>query len=384
MFEIYDLALAKNYIIDNPHKPIIPHKFKCDKCNDLFFDHEIRTLGCLHVFCEKCLRQFFIKTLETEKNITKDSIFCLKCPDPIDSMIISDILPKIEREKYETLINKPFLKKTEQIQLPAIFLPEQAKEMNDYIKNKLKKKYEDFEIKGEFKERTQITLIYYDEKIFKKLKKKIKFYDRLNDQIMKNEFPADWGVFNEMARIVPMDPQSPEYLKVSAEFQKSVNNHQIVSISEIQNKPLYKKYNLVTKELIEAKKKINPNIDISGFERYLWHGTRQNDPSLIYLDEIYGFDLRHANNGSWGRGLYFGAQAAVSMGYIGYRNPNGNYILLYNKAFVGETTPGQAGLLKAPVKNAATKEFYDSTSNEQMIVIYDVWRVYPHYIVEFR
>ena len=164
------------------------------------------------------------------------------------------------------------------------------------------------------------------------------------------------------------------------EFRKTCQN-QIISISEIQNKSLYRKYKLITSELIQTKKALN--IDTNNFEKYLWHGTRANNPEVIYKDDTYGFDVRYANNGSWGKGNYFGQTAQVSMGYLGFRNAQGNSILLFNKVFVGESIPGQGGLVKAP-PIPGTNRLYDSTSNAQMVVIYDVWRAYPHYIVEFR
>ncbi len=108
-----------------------------------------------------------------------------------------------------------------------------------------------------------------------------------------------------------------------------------------------------------------------------------NDPALIYNDETYGFDLRYAKNGSFGTGLYFGRTAGVSMGYIGFKNAQGNSLLFYCKVFVGETVAGVGGLIKTP-SIPGTARFYDSTSNQNMVVIYDVWRAYPHYLVEFK
>ncbi len=381
LFEKYDKALLKSYIDDQPKPPIELSQFKCEVCTKEIEENQRRILECDHKFCESCLNHQFLKKMEDDKNITRDSMLCQICKKIIVSDIVLDVLPKKDQEIYSNLLNKKFLEKKQVIQLPAIFIEEQIKEIEVYI-DKLHKKF-DFKIQGDLKERAQITLIFFEETVHKKLNKKLKIFEKLNDAKMKQDLPKDWGIFNEPVRVVPLAVEDPKYVLVSTEFKKTAQN-QIISISEIQNKSLYKKYNMIVKEVIDLKRKNNPNINIDGFERYLWHGTRQNDPALIYNDEIYGFDLRHANvGGAYGRGLYFGTTAQISMGYLGFKNTQGNNIFLYNKVFVGESCVGKAGLLQAPLK-PGSKEFYDSTSNGSMIVIYDCWRAYPNYIIEFK
>jgi hypothetical protein len=385
LFQKYDDLLLKEVLNNQPPPPpMIKPKFKCEMCPFTFEDFEVRTLtNCDHRYCLGCLRKQFFETIDEEKELTLDSFFCKakECGLPIDIALINDVLPPKDRDKFNELLNKRHFAKKEQLQLPAILVEDQIKEFEEYIK-KLKNKLEDFKIEGDLKERVQVTITFFDDKVIKKLKKKLKFYDKVNEKTIKNEAPPEWGVFPESVRIVVLAAEDPKYQFVMTEFRKTCQN-QIFSISEIQNKSLYKKYKLITSELIAAKKVINPQIDTTNFEKYLWHGTRQNNPELIYKDEAYGYDMRHAAVGSWGRGNYFGQTAQVSMGYLGYRNAQGNSILLFNKVFIGETVAGQGGLLKPP-PIPGTNRFYDSTSNATMVVIYDVWRAYPHYIVEFR
>ena len=70
--------------------------------------------------------------------------------------------------------------------------------------------------------------------------------------------------------------------------------------------------------------------------RYLYHGTRANDPKLIY-DGDEGFDLRYAANGSQGHGNYFAVNASYSdSGYI-YNVPNTNQKqMFFAKVIVGK------------------------------------------------
>lgn len=387
LFCKYDLAKLKE--AEDPNDPFIPPpkpaaKLKCFDCGDLFQATEIISLSnCDHQFCLQCLRRQLLKIIDNSKKITLELFKCLlpECGQLIDYPIINEHLRPEDKIKFNELINKPAFFKTEQIQLPPILPENQIQDLNKYIeKLKKKKKYEDFEVEGIVKERAQIAITFIDVVVFKKLKRKIKFFDDLNVILYKNEPPREWGEFPENVRVVALPPENQYYQFVMTEFRKTCQN-QIISISEIQNKSLYRKYKLITSELIQAKNALN--IDTTNFEKYLWHGTRANNPEVIYKDDTYGFDVRYANSGSWGKGNYFGQTAQVSMGYLGFKNAQGNSLLLFNKVFVGESIPGQGGLIRAP-PIPGTNRFYDSTSNASMVVVYDVWRAYPHYIVEFR
>lgn len=49
-------------------------------------------------------------------------------------------------------------------------------------------------------------------------------------------------------------------------------------------------------------------------EMFLFHGTRNNKPSLIFESEE-GFDLRFAKQGVWGMAIYFAKNASYSHNY---------------------------------------------------------------------
>lgn len=385
VFAKYDENLTKSWLDKQPKPQPEPKKyrFKCLKCKNDFDAQNIRTFYlCDHTFCEKCLENQFLNEMQNQKNLTRDSILCLECKQPIPPETIKDVLRPQYRDQYEEILNKPFLIKSEKIQLPILLTQEQIEDFQGYI-DKIKKKSGDFQIEGEIKERSLITVQYYKQEIYEKLNRKIKGYDVINTKLAEKTYPLEWRNFEGNTRIDQLEPNDPKYIMVSTEFQKTAQN-QIISISEIKNKALYQKYQQMTREQIEKKRKLDPNIDPTNFERYLWHGTRQNNPEIIYLDEQYGFDFRNANDGcAWGPGTYFGTSASVSLGYIQFRNAQGNYILLYNKVFVGETVQGQ-GRVKKPPKIPGSDRYYDSLSNGSMVVIYDFWRAYPHYIIEFR
>lgn len=378
LFEKYDLALLKG-ITGNPKPQSQPTiKITCGTCEDKFEVFEIRSLDCDHKFCERCLRKQFVKILDEEKNISLDMFTCKKCGVKIGFPLIDSILPEKDRNKFNDLINKQAFMKTVRIQFPVILLEDQIKKLEKSI-NKIKLKY-DLEIEGALKERSLIIIKYLEDSVIKKLKKKLDKFDKLNEIRKKSELPQNWGDFIESVRIVVLPPEDQKYQFVMENFRKTCQ-HQIISISEIQNRPLFKNYKLITSEQTAAKNALN--IDTSNFEQYLWHGAWQTDAELIYRNENYGFDVKNINHeGSWGKGNYFGRSALASMEFKS-RNAKGNYILLFNQVFVGENLQVQEVLEKAPVI-LGTNRFYDSTSNQHMVVIYDVWRAYPHYIVEFK
>ena len=55
--------------------------------------------------------------------------------------------------------------------------------------------------------------------------------------------------------------------------------------------------------------------------KYLWHGSRDSHPRLIYEKEE-GFDIKFSNKGSWGNGLYFAENANYSKNYS-HKHKNG-------------------------------------------------------------
>jgi len=107
---------------------------------------------------------------------------------------------------------------------------------------------------------------------------------------------------------------------------------------------------------------------------FLFHGTRQNDPSVIYRDSDTGFDLLYARHGSYGKGLYFAQNANYSHnGYVYQKN--GFYYLLVGDVFLGRTTN------KASQDGLKANEGYDSVSANQIFIVYNNYQSYPLYLV---
>lgn len=54
-----------------------------------------------------------------------------------------------------------------------------------------------------------------------------------------------------------------------------------------------------------------PNTDVWDLVRLLFHGSKNTDPWLIYASE-YGLDMRFANEGMYGKGIYFANNSLYS------------------------------------------------------------------------
>jgi hypothetical protein len=66
----------------------------------------------------------------------------------------------------------------------------------------------------------------------------------------------------------------------------------------VQNKILFEKYNSERAFLSEVH-------GGSVRELMLYHGTRANNPELIYGDKEESFNINYAKEGSYGKGIYF-------------------------------------------------------------------------------
>lgn len=66
-----------------------------------------------------------------------------------------------------------------------------------------------------------------------------------------------------------------------------------------------------------------PNKPLSTVVKHLFHGSRQTDPKLIYASED-GLDIRFANPGAMGSGIYLASDSLTSDGYR-HTTPGGKF-----------------------------------------------------------
>ena len=194
-------------------------------------------------------------------------------------------------------------------------------------------------------------------------------------------FPEYWTPQKfEVDRVV-ISESSKEYKDVLAHFKKtiSVAKVKILSITRLQNYALYKFY-AMTRDHIASRNKGDAG------ELLLWHGARlrQNMEAIIQ----YGFDMRVANSGSVGLGIYFAVKAQYSnCGYV-LQNPDKSKEMFLCRVVCGSHTQGVGGSRRPPPKDPKnpTGDLYDSVTNGKppiMHVVFNNWQAYPEYVIHY-
>ena len=204
------------------------------------------------------------------------------------------------------------------------------------------------------------------------------------------EFPEEWEEMGDLTtKTVSLNPSSDEWRKVSQKFQQTLPLTRIVEITRIQNKWLWEKY-------VFQRKRMHVKNDGNVNELELFHGTRSNDPKLIYENEV-GFDMRYSNSGMWGQANYFAEKASYSDSYA-HRTYNGYKEMFFAKVLTGDSFDchSDSSLRKPPFKPTGSTggglQFaqvqYDTvtgyTHGSQVYMTYDNEKAYPAYLIKYQ
>ena len=201
--------------------------------------------------------------------------------------------------------------------------------------------------------------------------------------------PPEWEEQTRTTEVFQVQQGSAEWARVEQKFRATLGSSQIVTVSRIQNSWLWEKY-CHHKERLHLKNSGVVN------EMELFHGTRSNDPKLIYEGEN-GFDMRYSNQGMWGRANYFAVNASYSNGYA-FHTPNGYKEMFLVKVLAGDSynCVSDSSLRKPPEKPVTSrggkvqfsKMDYDTvtgvTGGSQVYMTYDNDKAYPAYLIKYR
>ena len=210
---------------------------------------------------------------------------------------------------------------------------------------------------------------------------------------LTDNIPPEWQPqsHNSCTDVYPVVQGFSEWSRIEQKFKATMPNAQIATISRIQNKWLWDKYH---QHKMRLNKKLRENIN----EMELFHGTRENDPKLIYEGE-HGFDMRYSNQGMWGQANYFAVNASYCNDYS-YRTPDGFKEIFWVKVLTGDShrcEPNRS-LRKPPVKPTGdsnesgsffqlSRPEYDTVTGEtggsQVFMTYDNDKAYPAYLIKF-
>ena len=193
---------------------------------------------------------------------------------------------------------------------------------------------------------------------------------------------------DEEVKCFLLDPEdeSDEYSRIQGEFNLTLPTREVKKIFRIQNKLLWDSYRKCSETML------NVNDGIIK-EELLFHGTRNNDPKLIYEDEN-GFDMRHSRNGMWGRGNYFAKNASYSDGFAYMDSGLRKLLAAWVLTGIPHDSPPDGSLTMPPqrtrndTKDAKVKCRYDCvtgmTGGTRVYITYDNIHAYPAYLIVYK
>ena len=212
--------------------------------------------------------------------------------------------------------------------------------------------------------------------------KLVKFFSR-NYKNLYIDFPNDFiNKPDEGYSLIGLDKNTSEdYKKISNLFNMTMKDKfNIKSIEKIYNKKLFKLYSINEKLLNEKlENKIN--------KTFLFHGTSETDPKVIYGGNDESFDMRLSNEGMWGKGIYFAENASYSNDY---RSKNKNYYqMIVAEVILGDYIEliSDSKIKRPPPKYKDKGIKYDSikgfTNGSNIFIIYENNRAYPFYLISY-
>lgn len=143
----------------------------------------------------------------------------------------------------------------------------------------------------------------------------------------------------------------------------------LIKLQRIQNKSLWDFYSARKTRMCTANGTPNPQE-----RRGVWHGTRHNDPSVIYEDVQDGFMMQYCEAGMWGRGLYFAKNAKYSNDYA-WSIGAGRKTMMYTRLLTGEEIhmPPDSNIKVPPVRPGKLR--YDTisgdTNGSKVYIVYE-------------
>ena len=203
-------------------------------------------------------------------------------------------------------------------------------------------------------------------------------------------FPPEWQPQNKTTELFLLSPETAEWKHVAQLFQQSMPQSvcTILSVKRIQNKWLWERY-------FQHRKRLHVKNDGIVNEKELFHGTRTNEPRLIYESED-GFDMRYSAEGMWGRANYFAANASYSNSYAHTNASTGLKEMFLVKLLTGESyncAPDSTLRVPPPKPKKVSSGLqieqlkYDTvtglTGGSQVYMAYDNEKAYPAYLIEY-
>ncbi|KAM9989033.1 hypothetical protein ACTFIY_005083 [Dictyostelium cf. discoideum] len=198
--------------------------------------------------------------------------------------------------------------------------------------------------------------------------------------IEDNTYPKKWDIIykqrDNQVFLIKIDKGSSEYIMVSKRFNETMSNSfEIIKIERIQNKSLWRNFD-------ESRNRLNEKYQVSNLdflESTLFHGTRTNDPKLIFSSKV-GFDISKSSIGNYGIGLYFALNASYSNNYCFVESPTtGCKQMFLCRVLLGNSAPPT----QRELKNDSTQDSIKGPGGE-MFILKSNHTAYPDYLISYR
>ena len=195
------------------------------------------------------------------------------------------------------------------------------------------------------------------------------------------DYPSYWEPHadNEEIKLFLLDMESDEFQSVEDHFVSTLPSADVKQIHRIQNRVLWKKYINKSRELNVLNEKL------------LFHGSRSNDPELIYKGDA-SFDMRYSSKGMWGQGNYFAVNASYSDTYTHYDGQTGLKKMLVAWVLTGHSYESLPHHYTHPPflddsDQKSVQRRYDSvtgtTGGSKVYITYENTLAYPIYLVTY-
>lgn len=197
--------------------------------------------------------------------------------------------------------------------------------------------------------------------------------------------PEEWEHQDTDLKLCLLDDSinNEEFTRIADLFFQTLPDVEIRTIERIQNRILWKKYSSKSKGMNEDNTPCR--------ERTLFHGTRQVDPKEIYGGDS-SFDIRHSNDGSWGKGNYFAVNASLADGYAHHKHGGVKKLLLARVLTGFSYFSPPKRFLKPPLLHGAgsagdVQRRYNSVTGQlggsTIYITYENDLAYPAYIITY-
>ena len=195
-------------------------------------------------------------------------------------------------------------------------------------------------------------------------------------------FPILIVDINDEFCLSPLSHDCEEFGEISRRFFESMPDASIKSIKKIHNLPCWKAFK--DNVIREFKKHGDSCLNF----KFLFHGTGDHRPEEIARNGV-GFDLRYAQGGLWGCGIYFAYNSSYS--HHNYCKPSGDgtFCLIAASVFVGYSKEMEEnrGITSPPLILNSCERYHtvQGRRNDEVIhTIYQSCMAYPAYIITYK